>query len=248
MTCKFNTRSFKGSAGATVTVVFDRPRYAEVQLRVNGYIRSDVVFHPGHVDFGSVDQGQPMEKSIALQYAGRNDWRIVNIRSPLPFLTVDREETHRGSGRVGYELTVRLAGNAPVGYVNSELLLETNDRRLTRVPLTVNGRVSPSLAVSPSLLYLGNVPPGGCCEKRLVVRGPESFRITKIECDDERFQFKTTDQAKKLHFVPVVFTADDIPGDVSLTIHVHTDLDGGKLATVDANATVLFPVTGISPR
>lgn len=245
---KFNTRSFKGRAGATVTVVFDRPRYAEVQLRVSGYIRRDVVFSPGCVDFGSVEQGRVTEKSVDLQYAGRNDWRIVNVRSPLPFVTVTTNQTRRDNGRVGYGLTIRLAEDAPAGYINSELLLETNDRRLRSIPLTVSGRVSPSLAVSPGLLYLGNVPAGGRCEKRLVVRGPEPFRITRIECDDGRFQFNVTDQPKKLHFVSVHFRADDIPGEISQTIHVHTDLDGGKLAKVDATATVLFPITSTSTR
>ncbi|MBL7044199.1 MAG: DUF1573 domain-containing protein [Pirellulaceae bacterium] len=245
---KFDTRTFHGNAGATVTVVFDRPRYAEVQLRVSGYIRRDVVFHPGRVDFGSVEQGRPTEKAIDLQYAGRNDWRVVSVRSPLPFVTVETHQTRRRFGRVGYQLLVRVSEDAPAGYINTELLLETNDRRLKSVPLAVNGRVSPSLSVSPALLYLGNVPAGGRCEKRLLVRGPQPFRITKIECGDQRFQFKTGDEAKKLHFVPVEFRADDVTGEVSQTIEVHTDLADGKLAKVNATGTVLFPITSIVPR
>ena len=48
----FNTRSFTGQRSATITVVFDRPRYTEVQLQVRGYIRRDVVFEPSCVDLG----------------------------------------------------------------------------------------------------------------------------------------------------------------------------------------------------
>jgi hypothetical protein len=55
----YNTRSFLGSRGATITVTIDRPYYAEVQLQISGYIRSDVVFDPGSVNFGEVEQGQP---------------------------------------------------------------------------------------------------------------------------------------------------------------------------------------------
>src|SRR5687767_5510390 len=53
----FNTRSFLGQRSATLTVVIDRPYYAEVQLTVNGYIHSDVDFQPGSVAFGEVDEG-----------------------------------------------------------------------------------------------------------------------------------------------------------------------------------------------
>jgi len=243
---RYNTRGFTGQRGATVTVVFDRPGYAEVQLHVKGYIRRDVVFHPGKVDFGSIDQGEPAERTVKLEYAGRRDWRIVSVRSPLPHLLVETKETHRAGGRVGYELIARLSDDAPTGYVTTELTLETNDRRFKSVPLVVTGRVSPTLSVSPALLFLGNVPAGSQCTKRLVVRGPEPFRITKVECEDLRFQFEMTDEAKTLHFVPVLFNADDIPGEVSQTIHVHTDLAGGKQAETNASATVVFPITGIT--
>ena len=40
-----------------MTVYFDKPTYAEVQLQVAGFIRSDVVLQPGEIDFGNVDLG-----------------------------------------------------------------------------------------------------------------------------------------------------------------------------------------------
>jgi hypothetical protein len=243
---RYNTWSFTGRRGATLTVVFDRPRYAEVQLHVTGYIRRDVVFDPGKIDFGSVDQGQPAERIVKLEYAGRRDWRILNAQSPLPHLSLETKETHRAGGRVGYELIARLSDHAPTGYLTTELTLQTNDRRLKSVPLMVTGRVSPALSVSPALLFLGNVPASSQCTKRLVVRGPEPFRIIRVECEDLRFQFGMTDEAKTLHFVPVVFNADDFPGEVSQTIRVHTDLAGGKQAEAKASATIVFPVTGIT--
>lgn len=52
---KFNTRTFLGQHGATLTVTFDKPYYAEVQLRVAGNIRGDVTFEPPFVDLGNVD-------------------------------------------------------------------------------------------------------------------------------------------------------------------------------------------------
>ena len=41
-----NTRSYSGQRSATLTVTFDQPFYAEVQLLVTGFVRTDVVLDP----------------------------------------------------------------------------------------------------------------------------------------------------------------------------------------------------------
>lgn len=234
-----NTRSYKGSVKATITVVFDRPYYTEVQLSVKGYVRRDVVLNPGGADFGSVCQGKGAERKIDLQYAGRNDWQIKAIRSPEPHITVRATQTRRAYGRVGYDLLVRLSADAPAGFINTEITLETNDWRLKTVPVSVTGRVSSALTVSPALLYLGNVKAGGEATARLVVRGTEAFRVSRVECDDPRLAFEIGDEAKQLHFIPITFKADSETGKISQQIQIHTDLLGGEVAEVTASGTVV---------
>jgi hypothetical protein len=235
----FNTRSFIGQRSATIIVVFDQPRYAEVQLQVRGFTRCDVVLQPGSVDFGSVRQGQAAEQTIGVDYAGRTDWRITAIRVPASYFHVQAQETRRGSGRVRYELRVQLAEDAPPGTIETELTLETDDRTGNRVPLAVRGQIVPPLSVSPALLYLGNTSAGQQLKTRLVVRGSEPFRITAVECDDSRFQFEIPAQTKTLHFVPVTFQAAGTPGPLSVAIRIQTDLSGAKTSEVTASGTVL---------
>ena len=57
----FNTDRFEGSRGATLTVTFDRPFYAEVQLQVAGVIRTDIAMSSDHIALGTVEQGTPVE-------------------------------------------------------------------------------------------------------------------------------------------------------------------------------------------
>ena len=76
----FNTRTFTGVHGATLTVEVkwnDKGilRRGETQLRVDGNIRGDVVFKPGAVKFESVDQGTKQEQHVAVTYAGRDTGR-----------------------------------------------------------------------------------------------------------------------------------------------------------------------------
>ena len=72
-----NTRAFLGSRAATITVTFDEPMYAQVQLHVTCHIRGDVLVQPETVDFGSVEQGHPSEKKVSIGHTGRGDWQIL---------------------------------------------------------------------------------------------------------------------------------------------------------------------------
>lgn len=233
---KYNTRTFLGSKGATITVVIDQPYRAEVQLSVRGYIRSDVVCNPGEVSFGEVDQFASSEKKVSLDYAGRTDWEIRDVRSANQHLEVELVETLRENGRVSYEMLVRLNPAAPAGYFQSQLTIVTDDARLKSFPLAVQGRVLSPLTVSPASLFLGVLKTGQTVTKQLVVKGKQPFRVVSIECPDNCFNFDAPGDAKeKIHFIPVTFTAGDAAGKVSQTIKIQTDLG----ATADCVASAL---------
>ena len=221
-----NTSSFLGNKGATITVTFDKPQYAEVQLHVQTYIRGDVVFEPGGVSFGTVEAGVPLERTVTVNYAGHGGWQIQEVRSDNPHITADFSETGRGGGRASYQLNVRLDKDVPVGYINDHLMLVTNDQGSRQVPLQVEGRVDSGITVSPSTLFMGVVEPGTKVEKKLVVRGKRPFRIVAINCKGGDFKFdpKVLNEAKTVHVVPITFVAGNDPGTISRTIQIETDL------------------------
>src|SRR3972149_6317108 len=82
----FNTDRFLGQRGATLTVTIDKPFYAEVQLHVRGYIRSDVVVEPGSVKLGTGDQGRAVEQKVVVNSTGRSKWKILDVRRANPHL------------------------------------------------------------------------------------------------------------------------------------------------------------------
>lgn len=235
---EFNTRAFLGQRSATVTVTIDKPFYAEVQLNVKGYIRSDIVFNPGTVNFGEVDNGEPAVKRVDLSYAGRESWKILDVRSANPNLEVELNEKARGGGRVAYEMLVRLNGEAPEGYLEDQLTIVTDDARLKNIALPVEGRIVAPLTVSPGSLFLGVLEPGQKVTKQLVVKGKTPFKVLSVKCSDDCFQFKTNTEAKTLHLIPVTFTASDSPGKLVQTIEIETDLPKGSIATCKATATI----------
>ncbi len=234
-----NSQSFYGRKGATITVTLDKPFYAEVQLHVTTYIRSDVVFHPGSVQFASISQGSPADSKVAIHYAGRSDWQILEVRSANPHLSGKVIETSRGNGEVCYELVVHLDSNAPTGYLDDHLILVTNDRNFTQVPVPVQGKIESRLAASPTLLFMGVVQPGQKVTKPLVIRGARPFRILSVSCDDSSFEFDTSKETEPrvIHVIPVTFMAGADPGKISKTIRIETDL-GESLPDLSAYAVV----------
>jgi hypothetical protein len=236
---QFNTRAFLGEKSATITVTFDKPFYAEVQLQVSGYIRSDVVLEPGYVDFGSIDQGAGAEKKLSIAYAGRDTWEIVDVLSANRHLQAELTPTTRGGGQVGYDLLVRLKPDAPAGYIKDQLTLVTNDQRSTQIPVDIEGRVLAELTVSPASLLLGVVHPGETVTKQIVVKGKKPFKIKSVTCDAKCFEFTTSDVAKPLHLIPVKFVAGDAPGKLNQKIRIETDLGDGTGSELSAYAEIV---------
>lgn len=240
----FDTRGFTGQRGAWLTVTIDRPRYAEVRLRVDGYIRTDVVLNPGQVSFGTVASGKPSEKTIDIAYAGRNNWEIHDVKAGSDVIDTELTEINRGNGRVNYKLTVRLSPDAPVGYFNDELQLLTNDVRAKQVPLKVEAAVVAPLTISPSPLLLGSIQSGKTVQRQLIVKGAAPFRILEITCSDEGFTFKPSSEAKAVHVIPCVFDAGPSARDLQGPIVVRTDLESMPEATIEVKGQVAAPLAG----
>jgi Protein of unknown function (DUF1573) len=238
---RFNTRTHVGQKGATLTVTLGPPYSAEVQLHVHGNIRSDVVFNPGAIEFGEVNEGDPKEQRVVVQYAGRPTWKIVDVTNDNDNFEVELNEIERANGRVSYGLLVRLREDVPAGYVKDQLTVVTNDSRPEnqRIPLFVNGHVRPEFSVTPSQLVLGEMAPGQTVTKKIVVRGKEPFKITDVSCGEDCFDFKTdSDDSRKVHFVQVTFKAGEQPGRLQTPIKIVTDREN-RGTTLTASATVV---------
>ncbi|GIW94782.1 MAG: hypothetical protein KatS3mg110_2823 [Pirellulaceae bacterium] len=240
-----NTHAFLGERSATITVVFDKPFYAEVQLHVRAYIRSDVVFQPGIVQFGDVDAGTRPQVTVDVAYAGRMDWQIVDVRSACRFLEVELEEYQRQAGQVRYRMHVRLKPEAPAGHFSEELQLVTNDTYRRIIPLAVEGYIRAALTASPTPLVLVASAADPHPTKKLLVRSRTPCRIRQVTADDQGFDFEFDDQtAKTTHFITVRWTGGDTQR-VESVIHIQAD---SHPVALDVPATVEPATTPASQR
>jgi hypothetical protein len=235
---KFNTRTFLGQHGATLTVTLDKPFHAEVQLRVAGNIRGDVTFEPPFVDLGNVDLGAGAERSIRVTRVGSASWDITDIRSANPSFEVSLSKPTRGPTQTAYDLTMRLKPDAPAGYVKGQLILVTTDPRATQIPMDVEGRVVAAVTVSPQLLSLGAVKCGGTVTKNIVVRANRDFCITGVACENGCLTCEPRTTPAKVHILPVTFQAGPAEGRIEQQLLISTDLGEGAVPVVTVQAEV----------
>lgn len=211
---KMNTLRFKHRKDSNVIVTFDAPLSAEVRIPITVYIRTDVVLNPGGVNFGAVAQGMKAQQKISIAYAGRDDWKIKSIRTNNKNLTANVVETSRQNGQVNYNLLVSLKLTAPVGKLNQQITLVTDDANNPYIPVLVRATVEADITVTPPVIALGTLQPGDRKTTNIVIRGRKPFTIKTIESDSNRkaFTVRLSKSARKVHVLPLAFTAPTTPG------------------------------------
>ncbi|MBN2578757.1 MAG: DUF1573 domain-containing protein [Pirellulales bacterium] len=243
-----DTRTDPGQKDATITVTFDKPFPAEVQLHTHAYLRSDVVVRPGVVQFGTVDPGVGWRQQATVSFAGRSDWKILRVESNNPHLTGQVVEKYRRPGKiaydVGYDLQVTLDAGTPSGYLREEIYLITNDvnPRAARVPVTVEGLVASRMSVRPNPLSFGAVRAGQSVSRNLIIQSKTPFRILGIlTTDNRRLRCNIPQDSKPVHLLPVTFAAPDTEGKFQGTLRIKTDQEQVGPLDVKVDAQVLPP-------
>ena len=72
-----------------------------------------------------------------------------------PHLRASFEETARSNQEVTYRLKMNLDDQTPDGFLNEAVLLTTTDDDAMRVPVLVQGKIIPKIAVAPQDLFVG---------------------------------------------------------------------------------------------
>ncbi len=217
--CVFNTNMFVGQRAAVVTVVFDKPFYAEVQLTIKGNIRSDITPTPGEIQFGDVDLGTEKSTSVTIDYSGTGKWQIDDVRSANKHLSVKLEAVK--SNKNQYVMNVRLKADAPAGELNDEITLVTNEAKFNFVTLPVRATIVPPLTSTPKI-ELGTLKTGSKLNNKIVVKAKQPFKIEKIDCSDTRFQFTPSTDEKAVHLISFEFSADAPVGAFRQAIKIIT--------------------------
>ena len=239
---KFDTKNFKGAKKATISVSVRRDQpyveYGEIQFQVNGTIRRDVVLNPGTVSFDDITLGKDAKRAVQILYAGNPKWRINEVKSTNPNITIAMKELQRNpqSKRVDYELTLQLDKQQQIGSFVDQLLITTNDVNQKNLVVNVQGNVKSVVQVSP--VRLGVVSQDQKIKKRLIVRGARPFEIRSVSSGDDRIQFSPSEGSKTLHIIDYHLDTSSI-GKVISNIKIETDDPDQEMAMVEFEAQIV---------
>lgn len=201
---RIDTTKSTGKKGATLTVSVTKmaqmPIKAELQFSVKGKVRKDVVLSPGNIDFPTATVDSEAKQVVQMKYMGDPRWKILDVKSSNPAITVSTQEVSREStGRVVYDLTINLNKGMKAGAFKEQLTVITNDKKTPQMPIAVTGSVKASIEVSP--IRLSTLKQGEKVERRLVVRSSKPFSIDDIVVDTEKVKFFPSKGERVMHIV-----------------------------------------------
>jgi len=220
-----NTFAFKQQRNTSVTLHFVEPFFEDVRIPIAAYIRTDVVFTPGKLDFGQLEPLSGGTANIRIQYAGRPNWTIRSVKSSNDeILSAEIAEISRNAnGQVEYALKATLDSKTPVGRIREQLTLVTDDATNPYVPLMVEGAVVADISLARSEhLFLRPLKPGETARIPMIITGKKPFAVQSLQSKvrENCFRYELSEDEKKVHQVQLEFTAPDEAGKFSEEVQV----------------------------
>jgi Protein of unknown function (DUF1573)/Flagellar-associated PapD-like len=179
----FDTRSDKGPATRTITVMTNDPKHQQLNLTLKGDVKVQVEAAPSPVAFGNVRHGTAQSRQVTItDTTGGKDFKVNSIANSSKDIKVT--EQPRTDGQPGAALTVTVLNSMPAGPFNDIVKVATN-----RAPLEVAvfGTVVGDLTVNPPQVSFGIVPhhAGVLRTIRLTNSGDRAVKVVAISSSSQ---------------------------------------------------------------
>ncbi|MEZ6141967.1 MAG: DUF1573 domain-containing protein [Zavarzinella sp.] len=157
-------------------------------LELTAVSRADIVYTPGSINFGQIAVGTTTQpKSLVLTYQGTvPNWQIDRVTFNKEMLEVTAIPRWGKTGKLEYVITATLSKDAPVGDLDEQITLETNDRQ--NLTVSVQAIVRAPLSILPSNnIAFQNIIVGEKDSRNIIVRASKEFKIIRIDGQTEEF-------------------------------------------------------------
>jgi hypothetical protein len=226
-----DAKKFLGQKTVAIHVLVGPEEPHTVTLQVTAHCRPDIVYNPGHVNFGVISQGTTATQTLEMEYAGALDWRVTELLPPGPHLEASYEEMYRRPGQVGYRVKARLKPEAPAGDFQHELQFRTNDPASPLVPVLVEATIKAPVTATPDPLYFGSVRTGQIGTRRVILRGDGPFHVTQVEGLEDGLTVALPSHAAAVHNLVVNWQPRQ-GGQLNKQLVFHTDAEKHTKITV----------------
>jgi hypothetical protein len=195
---KYQTKLFSGQRGATLNVSLKKGNsYGTAILRVDGFIRQDVVVHPEAVEMPRVLTAEGGTAKVKILYAGRSDWQVTDVKCDQPGIEFKFNETLRQNGRVEYELEATVPQGHALGQIQDVITVYTNDKNLTSFPVSLSANVVQPIRFSDVIEL--KVSEGSSAIEKLLMASSSDFQIIDYHCESCPVSIKLDGEKRKVH-------------------------------------------------
>jgi hypothetical protein len=244
---RMDTTRFTGVKTITVFVQFSQPQWDEVRLVVTANSRDDVIVTPENLALGTAKRGVGSSATVGLTFLGAANAQVLAVQTESNYIKASVKETKRTAAEVGYDLTARVRGDAPVGRWYSDVWVKTNNPAMPRVRVPLTVEIESALSISPPAVNLGPVALSAEAERKVILRGVKPFKITQIKGTDPNLSVTdSTTESKPVH-VLTVHLKGAVPGELNKTLKILTDLPEDAEIDFQTHATVAVPAPAASP-
>lgn len=224
-----DTAGFKGPISKSLLVITNDPEKPSLNLVLKADVQPIIEVLPRPVVRFNTIQLHPVTEKVVVATELDEPFKISKVVSNVPYVSAEvrtLEEGERVAGKQPrqYEVAITLEEDAPVGPINAELTIATDNPKAKEVPVRVFGVVRALLQVTPTQLQFGQVEAAMEPGRHVVVvnnREQEPVEITGAEVNDPAFaaRVQTIEQGRRYQ-VTVTVKPDASPGtrDANLTI------------------------------
>ena len=239
---EIDTVAYSGRRSAMITVTLSDPDKMEVRLRLQAFIRSDLVLYPDTLRFNDIFAGDVVTKKATLMHAGEPPLQIAKIETKSPWITCQANQSFRKGSQTNFDLTVTVHENAPAGPIREEIVIKILEPEPTSIPFLVTGYLADQLSVSPAFISLGEIELGQKSDINLVVIARKPVVIDAIDSEGWTIETTLSNSRKRTHLIPLRITPTEIPlGSVRSVLRVTTR--GEPLAEASAMLTAIISQT-----
>jgi hypothetical protein len=136
----FKTQKYEGKQKKFIYVESNDLEKPEIELVMQGSIKSDIAIDPQGLHFGNVSKGKTISKKVKVFDLGKGELQIERIRFNENFFGVKADKFKDQNNR-GFELDITLRQDAPTGSFNEVITLHTNLERRPRIDIPVWGNI-----------------------------------------------------------------------------------------------------------
>jgi Protein of unknown function (DUF1573) len=178
----FDTRTDRGPATRTITVISNDPAHQQLDLTMRGDVKVQVEASPSLVMFERVSRGVEQSEKVRLtDEMPDRTFRVGTITNSSPYITVAAQAIP--GAKPGAELKITLLKTAPAGPIADLIKVNTN-----RVPveIPVSGTVLGDINVNPPQVSFGIVPHHASALRfvRLTNSGNHPVKVTGISSNN----------------------------------------------------------------